>query len=200
MRTFCGRVGGVLEEFGTIGHPGRLSFCVAEQPATVWAPFHTQLGLQPSDSAVTIMASEGPNSVNNHYADSGAKVLETIADSIAHYGSTNFYWRGFGHPRRSGYLVVLAPEHMTLIAKDFTREAARRFLFERSVRSTDELVRIGRIPRETRPEFRVEPGAPRGPLGLEEQLTFVESGCPGGKFSAVIPGWVGNYTISRKVG
>jgi hypothetical protein len=201
MRTFCGRAGGVLEEFGTLGHPGRLGFCVAEHPATTeWAPFHTQFGLDPADSAVTIMATEGPNSVNNHYADSGVKVLSTIADCVAHYGSTNYYWRGFGNPRRSGYLIVLSPEHMALIAKDFSRDAARRFLFEHSVRSTDELVRLGRLPRESRPEFRVELGAPRGPVGLEEQLTFVESGCSGGKFSAVIPGWVGNYTVSRKVG
>jgi hypothetical protein len=199
IRHFCGRVGGVLQEFGTIGHPGRLTFCVAQHPETVWAPFHTQFDLDPSDSAVTIMATEGPNSVNNHYGNSGAKILETIADCIAHYGSTNYYWRGFGNPRRAGYLVVVAPEHMALVAKDFTREAARRFLFEHSVRSTDELARLGRIPREARPEFRVEIGAPRAPLGLEEQLTFVESGCPGGKFSAVVPGWVGNYTVSRKV-
>jgi len=200
LRHFCGRVGGVLQEFGTIGHPGRLGFCVAEHPTTIWAPFHTQLDLDPSESAVTIMATEGPNSVNNHYAHTGAMVLETIADCIAHYGATSHYWRGFGNPRRAGCLVVIAPDHMTLVAKDFTRDAARRFLFDRSVRSTDELVRIGRIPREARPEFRVELGAPRGPLGLPEQLTFVESGCPGGKFSAVIPGWVGNYTVSKKVG
>jgi hypothetical protein len=199
MRHFCGGLGGALQEFGTIGHPGRLSFCVAEHPTTVWGPFHTQLGLEPSGSAVTIMGTEGPSSVNNHYGDSGAKILETIADSIAQYGSTSYYWRGFGNPRRSGYVVVLPPEHMTLVARELTRDAARRFLFERSVRSTDELARLGRIPRDPRPEFRVEPGAPRGPLGLEEQLTFVESGCPGGKFSAVIPGWIGNYTVSRRV-
>ena len=38
LRLFCGRGGGVLESHGTIGHPGRLSFCVAEHPETVWGP------------------------------------------------------------------------------------------------------------------------------------------------------------------
>jgi hypothetical protein len=200
MRHFCGSLGGALQELGTIGHPGRLGFCVAEHPTTVWAPFHTQLGLEPPGSAVTILATEAPISVNNHYGDSGAKILETIADSIAQYGATSHYWRGFGNPRRAGCVVVLAPEHMALVAKSFTRGEARRFLFEHSVRPTDELVRLGRIPRDPRPELRVEPGAPRGPLGLEEQLTFIESGCPGGKFSAVVPCWVGNYTVSRRIG
>src|SRR5262249_4632371 len=67
VRYFCGRMGGALEAHGTIGHPGRLSFCIAEHPETRWAPFHTQFGLAGAASAVTVMATEGPNSVNNHY-------------------------------------------------------------------------------------------------------------------------------------
>jgi hypothetical protein len=45
VRYFCGRGGGSLESHGTMGHPGRLGFCVAEHPDTVLAPFHTQFGL-----------------------------------------------------------------------------------------------------------------------------------------------------------
>src|SRR5262245_56112954 len=32
VRYFCGRGGGTMHSHGTIGHPGRLSFCVAEHP------------------------------------------------------------------------------------------------------------------------------------------------------------------------
>jgi hypothetical protein len=53
VRYFCGRGGGALQSHGTMGHPGRLSFCIAEHPETVWAPFHTQFGLPAAASAVT---------------------------------------------------------------------------------------------------------------------------------------------------
>lgn len=193
VRYFCGRMGGALEAHGTIGHPGRLSFCIAEHPTTVWPPFHTQLGLPAEASAVTVMATEGPNSVNNHYGMTGEAILETIADCIGQLGSTNYYWRG------GGYLVVLPPEHMTIISRDYTREQARRYLYERAVRPTDELIRIGRLPREPMPNAQVEPGTLRSPVAAEADLTFIESGKEGGKFSAVIPGWVANRTTIKQI-
>jgi hypothetical protein len=193
VRYFCGRMGGVLDAHGTIGHPGRLAFCVAEHPSTRWGGFHTQHGLPASASAVTVMATEGPCSINNHYALAGEAILETIADGIAHYGSTNYYWRG------GGYLVVLPPEHMELVARDYTRDQARHFLYQHAVRSTDELIRIGRLPREPMASAEVEPGQPRSPVASEADITFVESGKDGGKFSAVIPGWVANRTTIREV-
>jgi hypothetical protein len=192
VRYFCGRLGGVLEAHGTIGHPGRLLFCIAEHPRTIWPRFHTQVGLPDECSAVTIMATEGPNSVNNHYGMSGSVILETIADVIASYGSTNWYWR------QSGYLVVLPPEHMELVAREYTRDQARRFIYERAVQPTDELFRIGRLPPEPLPVMQVVPGTMRSPMTSEEQLTFIECGSPGGKFSAVIPRWVANRVAVAK--
>ncbi len=194
VRYFCGRGGGVMDSQSTLAHPGRISFCVAEHPETTWGPFHTQFGVPAGESAVTIMATEGPNSVNNHYAMTGAAVLDCIADVIASYGSTNWYYRW------SGYVVVIAPDHMALVARDFSREAARDYLYERARRPTDELIRLGRLPPDPAPEKRVEPGTMRSPLGSPAQLSFIECGKEGGKFSAVIPRWVGNdKVITRKV-
>jgi len=193
VRYFCGRMGGALEAFGTIGHPGRLSFCIAEHAHTVWPPFHTQLGLPADASAVTVRATEGPNSVNNHYGRSGETILETIADCIGQLGTTNYYWRG------GGYLVVLPPEHLELVARDYTREQARRFLHERARRATDELLRLGRLPPEPMPNAQVERGTLRSPVADEHAITFIESGKGGGKFSAVIPGWVANRTTTKQV-
>jgi hypothetical protein len=187
VRYFCGRGGGSLESHGTMGHPGRLSFCVAEHPQTAWAPFHTQFGLPASASAVTVVSSEGPQSVNNHYAETGDAVLETIAGTLANEGTTNFYWH------TGGYLVVIGPEHMDLVAREYSREQARQFLYERAVKPTDELSRIGRLPKAPRRASKVVPGADRSPVGSPDHLHFIESGGAGGKFSAVIPRWVGSH-------
>ena len=195
VRYFCGRGGGTMHSHGTMGHPGRISFCVAEHPQTVWGPFHTQFGIDAAASVVSVMSAEGPNSVNNHYAESGELVLETIADTLSHYGATNFYY----HSGR--YLVVLCPDHMDLIAKDFSRDEARHHLYEHARRPTADLLRVGRIhsrhaDRE-RDDVVLDEG--RSVVRAEDRISFIEAGAPGGKFSAVIPGWVGSYKIVSKV-
>jgi hypothetical protein len=173
-RHLFGRAGGLLEEFGTIGHPGRLSYCLAEQRETLWPPFHTQYGLAEDESCVAVMAAEGPNSVNNHYAETGTQILETIASALAHYGTTNYYYQG------GGYLVMLAPEHMRLVAAEFTRDAARQFLFDHAVVHTRELARIGRIPRGIDQVRGVEMDLARSPAAHPDQISFIEAGIPGG--------------------
>ncbi|HTE56550.1 MAG TPA: hypothetical protein VK698_37110 [Kofleriaceae bacterium] len=188
VRHICGRAGGLLDEFGTIGHPGRLSYCVAERQDTMWPGFQTQFGFDAGESCVGVMAAEGPNSVNNHYAETGEHILETIAHGLAHWGTTNFYYQG------GGYLVLIAPEHMRLVAAEFSREAARQFLFERAVALTRDLARIGRIPRGIDKARNVDLDAPRSPVAHQDQITFIESGGSAGKFSAIIPGWVANVT------
>lgn len=193
VRHFCGRGGGVLATHGTMGHPGRLSFLVAEHPDTEWGPFHTQVRLPAEASAVSVMAAEGPNSVNNHYGRSAEQVLDTIADCLGHAGFTNYYWH-FGSS-----VVVLGPAHAETVAATFTRDEARRYLFERTSRPTDDLAALGRIPPEPREKSKVLPGTLRSPFDHEEQIHFLESGAPGGRFSAVVPGWVGNYFVMPKV-
>jgi hypothetical protein len=193
VRFFCGRAGGTLRSHGTMGHPGRLSFCIAEHPETVWPAFHTQCGLAAGVSAVSVMSAEGPNSVNNHYAETAEGILDTIADCLGHAGTTNYYWR-FGR-----YVVVLGPDHMDTIARSYTREQVRNYLYERARRPTDELKRMGRIPPHPRAESKVEFGTMRSPFDNEDQLYFIECGARGGKFSAVIPGWASNRQIISQI-
>ncbi len=192
MRLFCGKGGGVLKSHGTVGHPGRLSFCIAEHPETAWGPYHTQFGLPAEVSAVSIMSTEGPNSCNNHYARTGAAILDTIGDCMLHYGQTAWYYRS------AGFLVVIAPDHMELVKPDFTREQARQYIYENARRQTDDLLKVGRIAVPPLEFAQVELGAMRTPLKFIEQLTFIECGAVGGRFSAVIPRWAGSQHVVCK--
>jgi hypothetical protein len=195
VRFFCGGGGGALPGHGTMGHPGRLSFLIAERPETRWPTFHTQMGLPPDVSAVSICAAEGPNSVNNHYSNTADGILDTITDCLAHAGSTSYYWHN------GAYVVVIGPGHAETIASQYSRDEVRHYLFERARRPTDELARIGRVPRDPRKESKVDPGTMRSPMDRETQLYILESGDEGGRFSAVIPGWVGSFeVISKKIG
>ena len=118
---------------------------------------------------------------------------ETIADSIAHYGTTNWYYQN------GGYIVAIAPEHMSLVGAAYGRDEVRTHLYELATRPTDELRRIGRIPERTDDRLNVEPGRPRSPMSSEGKLMFLETGGDGGKFSAIIPGWVGNTPAAQAV-
>lgn len=194
LRYFCGKGGGVLRSHGTIGHPGRISFCIAEHPTTVWGPFHMQFGLPAEASAVSIVATEGPNSCNNHYGSSGEAILRTIADCMAHYGQTAWYYRS------GGFVVAIAPDHMELVCREFSRDQARQFIYEHARRSTDELRNVGRIAESPVDYAGVEWGTQRSPLRDPAQLSFVECGASGGRFSAVVPRWVGGqHLICRQI-
>lgn len=195
VRLFCGRAGGSLQPHGTVGHPGRLSFLIAEHPETIWPPFHTQLGHDPGRPVVSVMAAEGPNSVNNHFAADGARILDTIADAIAHFGTTNFYYR------HGAYVVALAPDHAGLVTRDFpSREDAQAYLVQTAVRATDDLIRLGRIPEAPREDLEVQRGTLRAPVRRPDRIHFIETGAPGGKFSAVIPAWAGSrHDVSRAI-
>ena len=96
-------------------------------------------------------------------------------------------------------VVVLGPAHAQTVAGTFSREAARHYLFERALRSTDELGRLGRLPSEPRAKSKVVFGTSRSPFDHEAQIHLLESGAEGGRFSAVIPGWVGNYDVMGRV-
>ncbi|MHB1845576.1 MAG: hypothetical protein ACYCWW_12170 [Deltaproteobacteria bacterium] len=192
LRHCCAIAAGNLRSFGTLGHPGRFSFCVAEHPTLAWPSFHSQFGNHAA-SAVTVFASEGPNSVNNHYAQGADAILATISDTIAHLGSTSFYYQS------GGYIVVLSPEHLDLVTPRHSRDDARAWIFGRATRSTDELLRVGRLPQTPDPDKNVRLGAQRSPMSNSHQLFFLESGARGGKFSAVIPLWVGNRTVTRPI-
>ncbi|MEZ5554228.1 hypothetical protein [Haliea sp.] len=194
MRYFCGRGGGVLQSHGTIGHPGRISFCVAEHPHTEWGAYHTQHGLPEGVSAVTVMSTEGPNSCNNHYGDTGAQVLDTIADCLCHFGQTAWYYRS------GGFVVVIPPDHMALVARDFSRAQAVEYIYAQARRQTDDLEKVGRIAKAPIAFAEVVPGELRSPLKNPQQLTFVECGGTGGRFSAVIPRWVGStHAVCKQI-
>jgi hypothetical protein len=66
------------------------------------------------------------------------------------------------------------------------------------LRATDDLAALGRIPPEPREKSKVVSGTLRSPFDHEEQIHFLESGAPGGRFSAIVPGWVGNYFVMTK--
>jgi hypothetical protein len=107
----------------TLGHPGKYTYCVAEnEAASPWAPYHVEKGFSPEDSAVFVLAAEPPHSVTNHVANDPEGILDSICSAMSTIANNNAV--SSGH-----CAVVIGPEHARTIAgKGWTRHDVRNYL------------------------------------------------------------------------
>ena len=168
---------GVLDR-STQGHPGKYTYCIAElEEDSPWPPLHVDRGLPREASAVTVFAAEGPHNVLSHYGETADAIVVAIADTMACLGSFS--------PGES--FVVLAPEHVQILARDgWTRPRIREALYAAARRTVADLKRGGKLP------GAVEPGEEtrwmhrgQGP----DDIHLVVAGGGAGGHSAFIPSW-----------
>lgn len=170
----------------TIGHPGKLSYVMAESERDGWVPYHVENGFRKEDNAVTVFAGEAPNQINNHVADTPEGILKSFADRMTALAT-------FHMQRDTQCAVILCPEHMsTIIEHGWNKQMVKEYLFQQARRPKNELYNFG---------LQLEP------LEGNEWITAVPSiddlivltgGGPAGRFSAFIPGW-GSLNQTRSV-
>jgi len=126
VRLILQNVGGARpgrEDRATLGHPGKFTYCLAENEAqSPWEPLHVERGFGKAESTVTVCGSEGPHNVNDHGSMAGETLMAAIAGTAATTGSNNIYLAG-------DPLVMLGPEHAQTIASSGWSKAEfkRRF-------------------------------------------------------------------------
>ena len=178
MRNVCGSRPGTLDR-GTLGHPGRLSYVIAENEAeSPWPPLHVERGFRADQSTVTVVASDGPHQFYNQLSNTAEGVLTTLADDMRISGNVM---------GQSTYVVVLAGEHMRTIAADgWDKKRIRQFLYDHTQNSYAHLKRTGRMSGEVQPgdEARMRPL-----VATPDDILVVAAGGRAGAFSAYIPGW-----------
>ena len=172
-----GALPGMLDR-STQGHPGKYTYCIAElEEENPWEPLHVARGLPREASAVTVYAAEGPHNVLSHYGETADAIVVAIADTMACLGSFS--------PGES--FVVLAPEHVHILARDgWTRRRLCEALYAGARRTVADLKRGGKLA------GAVEPGDEarwthrgHGP----EDVNIVVAGGGAGGHSAFIPSW-----------
>lgn len=177
----------------TLGHPGKLSFCIAEdEEGSPWEPFHVERGFRREASTVTLLAGDAPLSVSDHRSDTPGELAHTLAWAAA------AQWSPFWWPLDAVSLFVIGPEHAALFAAaGWSKADVRRAIWDAAVRPAGELRRG-----ETTPEaLAADPVAPIHKWTSPERILVVVAGGEAGRFSAVLGPSLGMDTapITREV-
>src|SRR3989454_7703890 len=178
MRNVCGSRPGLLDR-GTLGHPGKLSYVIAENEAeSPWTPLHVERGFRAEQSAVTGIASEAPHQFYNQLSPTAEGILTTLCDDMRISGNV------MGQPH---YAIVLAGEHMRTISGDgWGKKEIRQFVFEHTQNSHAHLKHTQRMAGAIQPgdETRLRPL-----VASPDDILVVAAGGRAGAFSVYIPGW-----------
>jgi hypothetical protein len=178
MRNVCGSMPGLLDR-STLGHPGRLSYVIAENEAeSPWPPLHVELGFRPEQSTVTVMAAAAPRQYYNQLSSRAEGVLATLCDDMRVSGNV------MGQPQ---YVLIFAGEHMRVLAGDgWSKDDIRRFVFEHTRNSHAHLKRTQLM---AGPVLDGDEARMRPLVESPEDLLIVAAGGRAGAFSAYVPGW-----------
>src|SRR2546425_5604104 len=178
MRNVCGSMPGLLDR-GTLGHPGKLSYVIAENEAeSPWTPLHVERGFRPEQSTVTVMAANGPHQFYNQLSNTAEGVLTTLADNMRVSGNV------MGQPQ---YVIVLAGEHMrTVAASGWGKKEIRDFVWKHTQNSLAHLKRTQRMSGAIQDgdETKLRPL-----VESPDDILVVPAGGRAGAFSCYIPGW-----------
>jgi len=178
MRNVCGSIPGTLDR-GTLGHPGKLSYVIAENEAdSPWTPLHVERGFRAEQSTVTVMAAEAPHQFYNQLSSGAEGVLTTLCDDMRISGNV------MGQPH---YALVIAGEHMRTIAGDgWDKKRIRQFVWENTQNSHAHLKRTQRMTGPLQPgdETKLRPL-----VATPDDILVVAAGGRAGAFSGYIPGW-----------
>lgn len=183
----------------TLGGPHKLGLCFPEREDVVdWEPLRVTLGFDVGATTVSVVGTESPTGVSDHYSQDADGLLATLSQALGNAWSPTWYPIGTHTP------LVLGPEHaQTFAAAGWSKADLRSALFQRCRRTAGDLRATG--SGELTPFVKhAETDDTVIPKFLsEDEIVIVIAGGDAGRFSAVLPPWVGfglgSTMITREV-
>ena len=168
----------------TLGHPGKFTFCIAEdEEDSPWVPLAQEREIPEGQSAVTVMAAGAPRQIMNEWTADPEQILETFAAEMRHNMLTYSVWAG-------NYVLVI-PKQLRdlLVAAGWQKRDIREYIFRSARLVRSDWAKVGKaniVDRSGGPmqEFTA--------LKEPADLLIVAAGGPAGGFGAVIPPWLGS--------
>jgi hypothetical protein len=178
-----GCVPGQLDR-STLGHPGKFTFCIAEdEEDSPWTPLAQERGVPPGVSGVTVMACKSPHQTMNEWTHDPEEIVETFAAEMRHNMLTYSVW--------SGNYALIIPKQLRelLVAAGWSKQDIRDYIFRAARVRRREWATVGKaniVDRSGGPnqEFTA--------LRSPDDLLVIAAGGPAGGFGAVIPPWLGS--------
>ncbi len=174
------RPGGI--DRSTIGHPGKFTYCVAEdEEDSTWLPLAQHRGMPPEVSAVTVMAAGAPRQIMNEWTTEPREILETFAAemraNLRHYSL------------HAGNYALIVPKQLRehLQAAGWTKADIAAFIHERARIPRREWADVGKGAVVRDRGDSIYPS-----LDSPDHLLVIAAGGPAGGFGAVVPPWLGN--------
>lgn len=162
----------------TIGHPGKVSYVMAEQEREGWVPLHVEKGFKAEDNTVTVIAAESPNQVFNQIALNPEGILDTFVDRMTALGT--FHMRN-----NTQCALIICPEHMNVfLAHGWDKKMIKDYIFKHARRPKKDLHTYGL---QLKPEADDEKSLTAIPDA--DSFVVLSGGGAAGGFSAFIPGW-----------
>jgi hypothetical protein len=199
LRLALQNVGGARpghEDRATHGHPGKYSYCVAEnEAASPWAPLSVDRGFAPDVSTVTVCGSEAPHNINDHGSSTPDGILTTVAGTAAVVGSNNIYLGG--EP-----LVILGPEHAATVAGGgWSKDDFKRALWERAQvpLSRFDPSNIERFAVIHPAGFKDRPPETRAPIARQWSDIMIVVAGGAGKHSVLVPTFGATRSVTRRI-
>lgn len=164
----------------SIGHAGKYTMHFREDPPPApWKSVREQLGFSSDVTTVTVFPAEAPRQILQNLNPDPDGVLSAVAACMRNPSQ-------HGTGKGTYYLIVLGPEHASLLAEaNWSQRYCRGLLSERSRVTLDDLIEAG---------VRVsgDPVAGRDeklPTAHASDILIVTAGGPGAGWSAAIPSW-----------
>lgn len=182
----------------TFGHPGRYTYCIAEnEEASPWPPYHVGRGHPADASTVTLFAGEAPHGISDHASRTARALAGSLGWSMAGL------WNSKHFPLYSPTMLVVGPEHARTFAADgWARNDLATYLWEKIRRPYRALLPDDDHGEGTNLRFATAPPAPDTPIPKfpsPEEIHIVVAGGTAGRFSVAIPGWLGTRNGSQPV-
>ena len=182
-------------DMALLGHPGKFSYCLAEnEEVSPFPPMHVDLGFDSQDSVVTVIGAEAPHSVlfsgDGDDPNQYELLLEILAIGLANAGTNNAILTG------GMATIVLNPEHASVLHKaGLSRQDIASEIYQRCEMDGAEANRLcAGFARKTL--------KPRQAFTGPDQLLILMSG-GSGLYSMVMPSWSAgankNSAVSVKV-
>jgi len=184
----------------TLGHPGKYSWCIAENEQALpnnWSPMHVTRGVDEGESGVTVFSGLSGTQFGEHEANTPEGILDSFAERLYPLG-----------PGVKEVALIICPEHAAYFDEaGWKKEQLGQYLYENARKQASEWIAM-KLPSGAQQENNMKPDASEGNrlisvLDSPESVIPIVAGGPGGAWSAIIPTWSNgdrSKVVTRPIG